>query len=324
MARIDTLANFLTDVATAIKTKTGKTDPITPADFDTEITNLPSGGSEPEKGIVIQEYDSVGWPVKVKIVGMTNDIPDGYLALYNKTATTGGFFFKYVTRIILPDVVTIIPNYFSAYQFNLENINLPDNITHIGNNAFNENNKLSLDSLPSSLTSIGDRAFYNNTNLTIEQLPDELKTIGEYAFYNSGIKIKTIPENVTSLDYSAMASCKNIIQLSTTKVNTFGGGGTSNGGLRDCTNLKALWIGTNNGAIKPTIYQYAFNNNTSLQKIYIDLPRATVETISGYQYAFMNDASKIGIIICNDDEDFMTKEEFDAIDWATYTETEEA
>lgn len=40
MARIDTLANFLTDVATAIKSKTGKTDPITPANFDTEIISI--------------------------------------------------------------------------------------------------------------------------------------------------------------------------------------------------------------------------------------------------------------------------------------------
>lgn len=316
MARIDTLANFLTDVATAIKNKKGDSTSIKASDFDTEITNLPSGGTEPEKGIVIQEWDSTGYPVKVKIVGMTSDIPNGYLALYNKTSTSGGFFFKYVTHIILPDVVTKIPNYFSAYLFNLENINLPDSITNIGNNAFNENNKLSLNSLPSSLTSIGDRAFYNCNALTLEQLPDDLRTIGEYAFYNSGIRIKTVPENVTSLDYSAMASCKNIIQLSTTKISTFGGGGTSNGGLRDCTNLKALWIGTNNGVIKPTIYRYAFNNNTSLQKIYIDLPRATVETITGYQYAFMDNAEKIGIIVCNDDEGFITKEEFDAIDWS--------
>ena len=44
MARIDTLANFLTDVATAIKSKTGKTDAITPANFDTEINSIEVGG----------------------------------------------------------------------------------------------------------------------------------------------------------------------------------------------------------------------------------------------------------------------------------------
>ena len=46
MARIDTLANFLTDIATAIKNKTGKTDVITPANFDTEIDSIEAGGGK--------------------------------------------------------------------------------------------------------------------------------------------------------------------------------------------------------------------------------------------------------------------------------------
>lgn len=44
MARIDTLENFLTDVATSIKNKTGKTNSITPANFDTEINSIESSG----------------------------------------------------------------------------------------------------------------------------------------------------------------------------------------------------------------------------------------------------------------------------------------
>ena len=44
MARTDKLENFLTDVAAAIKTKTGKTDGITPSNFDTEINSI--SGSE--------------------------------------------------------------------------------------------------------------------------------------------------------------------------------------------------------------------------------------------------------------------------------------
>ena len=44
MARTDTLTNFLTDVADAIRTKTGSAEPISAEDFDTEIENIPSGG----------------------------------------------------------------------------------------------------------------------------------------------------------------------------------------------------------------------------------------------------------------------------------------
>ena len=49
MARIDSLGNFLTDVADAIRTKKGTTDTIKASEFDTEITNLPSGGGSSSK-----------------------------------------------------------------------------------------------------------------------------------------------------------------------------------------------------------------------------------------------------------------------------------
>lgn len=45
MARIDTLPHFLTDVADAIREKKGTSETIQASDFDTEIENLPSGGS---------------------------------------------------------------------------------------------------------------------------------------------------------------------------------------------------------------------------------------------------------------------------------------
>ena len=43
MARIDNLGNFLTDVATSIRTKKGTTNTITPANFDTEIASIETG-----------------------------------------------------------------------------------------------------------------------------------------------------------------------------------------------------------------------------------------------------------------------------------------
>ena len=48
MARTDTLTNYLTDVATAIKNKKGSQTPIQASAFDTEIANLPSGGGGPD------------------------------------------------------------------------------------------------------------------------------------------------------------------------------------------------------------------------------------------------------------------------------------
>lgn len=45
MARIDTLSNFLSDVASSIRGKKGTTDKISPKDFDTEIESIKTGAS---------------------------------------------------------------------------------------------------------------------------------------------------------------------------------------------------------------------------------------------------------------------------------------
>lgn len=48
MARTNTLGNFLTDVADAIREKKGTSETIQASEFDTEIANLPSGGDVSE------------------------------------------------------------------------------------------------------------------------------------------------------------------------------------------------------------------------------------------------------------------------------------
>lgn len=61
---------------------------------------------------------------------------------------------------------------------------------------------------------------------------------------------------------------------------------------------------------KSGLNRYTFSTNTS--KIYIDLPRSVVETFDNYNYAFMDSTSSTSKakIVCNDDEDFVTEEEF--------------
>lgn len=56
MARTDTLGNFLTDVAEAIRNKTGKTDKLTPASFDTEIESIVSNGGDSSESILPSGY----------------------------------------------------------------------------------------------------------------------------------------------------------------------------------------------------------------------------------------------------------------------------
>ena len=96
MARTDTLINFLTDVATAIKTKKGDNTLIPAADFDTEIANLPSGGDTMLISLIDRTATSF-------------EIPEG-------TPRIGGSAFSRCTG--------------------LTSVTIPDSVTSIGNSAF--------------------------------------------------------------------------------------------------------------------------------------------------------------------------------------------
>ena len=58
MARTDTFPNFLTDVANAIRSKTGQTETIKPVDFDKAIESISGGGTD--EPIVEPDYITDG------------------------------------------------------------------------------------------------------------------------------------------------------------------------------------------------------------------------------------------------------------------------
>ena len=142
MARIDTLINFLTDVAAAIKAKKGDSTPIPAADFDTEIANLPSGD------------DTM------------------LIRLIDRTATS----------FEIPEGTTSIGAYAFAYCLSLASIIIPDGVTSIGEGAFGGCSGLTSVTIGNGVTSIGDSAFYGCTGLTSITIPDSVTSIEYYAF----------------------------------------------------------------------------------------------------------------------------------------------
>ena len=231
-------------------TENGTTTVVADEGYDglnsVEVTT--SIGGAPEKGIIINEYSSNGYPKKITVVGMTS-LPTGAFA--NKGATSTGF--------------------------------LCDNIM---------------------------------TNYEEVILPQEITSIPQECFYqNKGLKNIT-STNIKSVNGCSFYKCTSLVRISLPNVTWLNGSASNDGGFAYCTGLKAVWIGSTITSDK--INRYTFYNCTSLTKIFIDLPREVVLAFNNYKYAFMNDTSKTGIIVCNDDEGFMTKEEFDAIDWSNY------
>ena len=304
-------------------------------------TNIASSSGTQEKGLLIKEYDENGYPTNVEIKDMTINIePTGlfglptsvsspqssscillrnlkkvvfknvnfakgisYMCQYSPleevffdncafpTGVNGTNSFSYAKSLKKFDYTnfpTEIGNGFCMYASELVEINL-DNVVSMGDNAFSGCSKLNLNVLPNSLKTIGKAAFANCTNLAIKTLPDTVTLLQNSVFQNTGIT-----------------------QMSMRNVTSIYGNLSANGGFYNNKNLKAVWIGSKIASISA----YVFSGCSVLTKIFIDLPRATVETMTNY-------SSKWGAtnaeIICNDDAGFMTKDEFDAIDWATYT-----
>ena len=183
MARIDTLGNFLTDVATAIRNKKGTTDTIAASDFDTEIESIETGGSSTvTKGIIINKCNKDGYATDVSVVGMTS-IPDYYFAAYSSA-------------------------YVNALNKYVTNIRLPNDLTSIGNNAFDECGNLALTELPSGVTSIGNSAFSGCTHLVLTSLPSGVTSIGTYAFFMCVNLVEmTCLGNITSIEDNVFNYC---------------------------------------------------------------------------------------------------------------------
>ena len=157
------------------------------------------------------------------------------------------------------------------------------------------------------VTSIGQYAF---RYLPIEKinLPNTLVTINRNAFYyDKSLAIKTLPDSVETILAAAFSSNDKLTQMSMRGLKRIGAGGGAE--VVFCFGLKAVWVGPN---IQELSY-YSWSGG--VKYIFIDKPRSFVEAMTNY-------ATKWGApdatLYCNDDEGFMTKEEFDSIDWSNY------
>lgn len=182
MARIDTLNNFLTDVATAIRTKGGTSEQIKASDFDTAIANLPSGGGTSEF-----ESEFIEW------------------LEYGKGSGN--------SQMPLPQNATKIGNYSFSGLNNLAITSLPPKITEIGTYAFRNCSSLALESLPENLTTLGTYSFSGCSKLNISRIPDGVATIPNYCFAACARLTKLImPKALTKIGQMAFNQCVNIIE----------------------------------------------------------------------------------------------------------------
>ena len=87
-----------------------------------------------------------------------------------------------ITKVILPDDLTIIKDGTFAYCKSLVEIIVPDNVTNIGNGAFAQCSALQSINIPQNVTTLGEGAFYGCSQLTQIIIPNSIKTIEKDIF----------------------------------------------------------------------------------------------------------------------------------------------
>ena len=200
MARTDTLGNFLTDVAEAIRTKAGTSEPINASTFDTAIANIPSGGG----GL---DWSAIGYS------STPQSITDAYnYAVYIKENWTND-----TSKLTDFRDVTIAPyvnlgnrtslNYFASYCYSLIEMPVLDT------------------------SSITDMSYMFNYCYGIQKLPllntSNVTNMKSMFYYCS--QITELPaydtSNVTNMQ-AMLTSCEKleiVPQLNTSKVTTMNG-----------------------------------------------------------------------------------------------------
>lgn len=137
--------------------------------------------------------------------------------------TIGYYAFDGCTHLQSPDLFpeTALPNSLQsiggcAFQGCssplFKSITIPDSVSGIGDSAFEGCTHLASAVLPANagFTAVPDRLFYDCHDLTSVTIPDNVTSIGSYSFEDTGFSSFEVPQNVTSIDYTAFAACYNL------------------------------------------------------------------------------------------------------------------
>lgn len=130
MARTNTLGNFLTDVAEAIREKKGTSDTIQASQFDTEIANLPSGSSD-------LDWQAIGYNTRPQYINDDYDHAKEIYDNWDSSITNLGSKFRGDKNLVIMPLVDTINATNMQYCFgdcsNLKSIPLLDtsNVTNM-------------------------------------------------------------------------------------------------------------------------------------------------------------------------------------------------
>lgn len=210
MSVYDTLINGCSDIANTIREITGKTEKISPLNFDEEIRKIITARDLLDRTITEYDFqDRTSIPdyafhkcVNLENIECSNINTIGEYAFYNCSN---------LKDISLPNAVTDIGVY-AFYGSGLTTVILPPNLTKLNGNVFNYCTKLKNIVFNDKIKSIEGSTF--KACWSLEQdiiLPESCETIGQEAFRASSIK--SLSGHLTSIAGGAFRECTELKTL---------------------------------------------------------------------------------------------------------------
>lgn len=196
MAKNDNLQDFLIDVANAIRSKTGKTDPINPQDFSAEIANLSvSGGSK---------FDEL-------VDGTITELTRQDLANVD-TIRIGAFMLTPLRSVEIPsNVKTIKASAFTLCSL-LETLTIDDGVEEIEMGAFSQAPIREI-VLPKTISVLRNTVFEDNTALTSITIPSNITTIEADVFKGCANLTEVTMESMTPPSVTSTSFPSNVVSI---------------------------------------------------------------------------------------------------------------
>jgi len=211
-------------------------------------------------GVVITRY--VGTRTEVSIPPRIQNNP---VTAIGANAFRGN---KNITRVIIPDgVVRINDGYNNQYSgrtiggfdargafsncTSLTRVTIPNSVTLIGNDAFADCTSLASITIPNSVTAIGGSTFYRCSNLASVTIPNSVTAIWEGAFFGC-FKLTniTIPNSVTVIGYDSFNLCTSLTSVTIPNSVTAIGSGA----FRGCSSLTSVTLPNSITNLPETIF----------------------------------------------------------------------
>lgn len=156
-----------------------------------------------------------------------------------------------LTKITIPNSVTLIEGNAFWGCSSLTEVILPDSINQITSSTFRNCSSLSTINLPNTINNIGGSAFWGCSNLKTINLPEGIETLFDFTFFATGLTSITLPNSLKIIQNDAFNGCADLANITIPDSVYFIG----ENAFKGCKSLTSITLPTGIDEIKVSTFE---------------------------------------------------------------------